>query len=70
LGVVQLKSTGLASWIALWETVGMPKDRKKTFSDRQSQASRAKKQPKKKATKREDFSQAAPRIVREATEDQ
>jgi hypothetical protein len=48
----------------------MPKDRKKTFSDRQSQASRAKKQPKKKAMKREDSSQAAPRIVREATENQ
>jgi hypothetical protein len=48
----------------------MPKDRKKTFSDRQSQASRAKKQAaKKKATKREDFSQAAARIVREATKD-
>jgi hypothetical protein len=68
----------------------MPKDRKKTFSDRQSQASRAKKQAEKKIVipveivpvkkipahvlakkqtiKREDFSQAAARIVREATE--
>jgi hypothetical protein len=45
----------------------MPKDRKKTYSDRQSQASRDKKQPKKKAP-REDFSQTAARIVKEATE--
>jgi len=69
----------------------MPKDRKKTYSDRQSQASRAKKQAakkivipveivplkkipahvlaKKQTIKREDFSQAAARIVREATEE-
>jgi hypothetical protein len=47
----------------------MPKDRKKTYSDRQSQASQAKKQqPKKKVAPKEDFSQAAVRIVREATE--
>jgi hypothetical protein len=41
----------------------MPKDRKKTYSDRQSQAAREKKrQPKKQATPRkEDFSQAAAR---------
>jgi hypothetical protein len=45
----------------------MPKDRKKTYSDRQSQASRDKKQPKKKAP-HEDVRQAAARIVREATE--
>jgi hypothetical protein len=45
----------------------MPKDRKKTYSDRQSEAARAKKQLEKKKAPREDFSQAA-RIVREATE--
>jgi len=63
-----LKSTGVAIGADLWETVGMPKDRKKTYSDHQSEASRAKKQPKKKKASREDFSQAAARIVREATE--
>jgi len=63
-----LKSTGVAIGSGLWETVGMPKDRKKTYSDRQSQVSRAKKQPKRKAP-REDLSQAAARIVREATEE-
>ena len=45
----------------------MPKDRKTTYSDRQSEASRAKKEAKKKAA-REDSSQAAARNVREATE--
>ncbi len=54
----------------LWETVAMPKDRKMTYSDRQSQASRAKKQQsKKKAVPKEDFSQAAARVVRETTKD-
>jgi len=53
----------------LWETVGMPKDRKKTYSDHQSEASRAKKQPKKQKAPREDSSQTAARIVREATKD-
>ena len=54
----------------LWETVRMPKDRKKTYSDHQSEASRAKKQPtKKKQASREDSSQAAARIVKEATEE-
>jgi len=50
----------------------MPKDRKKTYSDRQSQASHTKRQAKqqKKKTTREDFSQAAARIVKEATEGQ
>jgi hypothetical protein len=57
----------VAREVSLWETVGMPKDRKKTYSDRQSQASRDKKQPKKKAP-HEDVRQAAARIVREATE--
>ncbi len=58
----------------------MPKDRKETYSDRQSQASRAKKQAKnasipahvrakKQIIKHEDFSQAAVRIVEEATKD-
>jgi hypothetical protein len=48
----------------------MPKDRKKTYSDRQSQASHTKKQAKqqKKKVTREDFSQAATRTVREATD--
>ena len=46
----------------------MPKNRKLTYSDRQSQASRDKKQqPKKQNQKRsrEDVNQAAARIVRE-----
>jgi hypothetical protein len=47
----------------------MPKDRKKTYSDHQSEASRAKKQAKKKNVPREDFSHAAARTVREATKD-
>ncbi len=65
-----MKSTGVAIESGLWETGVMPKDRKKTYSDRQSEASRAKKQAKtpKKKIAREDFSQAAARIVREATE--
>jgi hypothetical protein len=62
-----LKSSGLAIGSRLWETVRMPKDRKETYSDRQSQTARAKKQPKKKAP-REDFSQAAARMVRKAPE--
>jgi hypothetical protein len=45
----------------------MPKDRKKTYSDHQSEASRVKKQPKKKTAPREDVSQAAAGIAREAT---
>lgn len=45
----------------------MPKDRKTTYSDRQSQASRAKKEAKQKAA-REDSSQGAARTVKEATE--
>jgi hypothetical protein len=47
----------------------MPKDRKKTYSDRQSQAARDKKQSPKKKEPREDLSQAAARTVRQATED-
>ena len=46
----------------LWETVGMPKDRNKTYSDRQSEASRAKKQPKKQKASREDSSKAPARF--------
>ncbi len=42
----------------------LPKDRKKTYSDRQSQAARDKKRQHKKKTHHEDFSQAAARIVR------
>jgi hypothetical protein len=56
----------VAPRVSLWETVGMPKDRKKTYSDRQSQASRDKKQAKKKAP-HEGVSQAPARIVREAS---
>ena len=64
-----MKSTGLAIGSGLCETVGMPKDRKKTYSDHQSEASRAKKQQtQKKKAPREDSSQAAARIVRESTE--
>jgi hypothetical protein len=63
-----LKSIGVAIGLGLWETVLMPKDRKKTYSDHQSEASRAKKQPKKKKAPREELGQAAARIVREATE--
>lgn len=47
----------------------MPKNRKQTYSDHQSQAARKKKQAAKKKAIREDFSQAAARIVREATKD-
>jgi len=47
----------------------MPKDRKKTYSDHQSEASRAKKQPKKKKAPHEDFSKAASRIVKDAAEE-
>jgi len=54
----------------VWDTVDMPKDRKKTYSDHQSEASRAKKQPKKKEkAPGEDLSQAGARIVREGTEE-
>jgi hypothetical protein len=46
----------------------MPKDRKKTYSDHQAEASRAKKQPKKKdKTPGEDLSQGGARMVREST---
>jgi hypothetical protein len=62
-----LKSPGIAIGDGLWETVGMPKDRKKTYSDHQSDASRAKKQPKKKEAPREDVNQAASGTVRELT---
>ncbi|MGC2450820.1 MAG: hypothetical protein WA477_24460 [Candidatus Sulfotelmatobacter sp.] len=52
----------------MWDTVGMPKDRKKTYSDHQAEASRAKKQPAKtKKTPGEDLSQAAARVVKDAT---
>ena len=47
----------------------MPKDRKKTYSDYQSEASRAKKRPKqKKKEPREDSSPDAARTMKEATE--
>lgn len=54
--------------LGLWETVGMPRDRKITYSDRQSQAAHAKKKQPKKKTIREDANQVAARIVREATQ--
>jgi hypothetical protein len=50
----------------LWETVGMPKDRKKTYSDHQSEASRAKKQPNQKKSARVETGQAPAPIVKEA----
>jgi hypothetical protein len=45
----------------------MPKDRKKTYSDHQSEASRAKKQSKKKESPRENISPAAAPAVKAAT---
>jgi hypothetical protein len=39
-----VKSAGLARFTALWNDGGMPKDRKLTYSDRQAQAARDKKQ--------------------------
>ena len=45
----------------------MPKDRKKTYSDHQSQAARLKKEQSKKQAVRQDFSQSAKRTVPEAT---
>ncbi len=51
----------------LCETVRMPKDRKKTFSDHQAEASRAKKQPKKKESAREDLRQAPAPMVKATT---
>lgn len=51
----------------LWQDGVMPKNRKQTYSDHQSQAARKRKQAAKKKVPREDFSQAAARIVREAT---
>ena len=41
----------------MWQDVPMPKDRKETYSDRQSQAARAKKQQPKKKAQGEDASQ-------------
>ncbi len=47
----------------------MPKDRKTTFSDRQAQASRDKKQQqKKKAAPKENLPKAADRTARKVTE--
>lgn len=66
--MVQFEKTGHGNLSEPVGNLGMPKDRKKTYSDRQSEASRAKKQQKKKKAPREDFSQAAARIVKEATE--
>jgi len=70
-----LKSTGLVSRVGPWETVGMAK--KRTKADKaQRQADQLEKstnnrpeQTLKKPKTREDFSQAAARIVRKATED-
>jgi len=53
----------------LWQDTVMPKDRKKTYSDRQSQAARAKKQQQsKKKAAREDALQIAHRTMPQATE--
>ena len=69
---MSLKATGVAPEFGLWDTVGMAK--KRTQADKaQRQADelesklerRPAQVPKKKAT-REDFGQAAARIVREA----
>lgn len=68
------KSTGLASESGLWETV--PMANKRTKADKaQRQANQLEKradthpeQTPKKPKAREDFSQAAARIVKEATE--
>lgn len=45
----------------------MPIDRKKTYSDRQSEASRAKKQPQQKNVARDTTSQAPGKTVKDAT---
>jgi len=44
----------------------MPKDRKKTYSDHQSEASRAKKQPNQKKNAREEAGQTPAQVVKEA----
>jgi hypothetical protein len=57
--------TGLAIDHGLWETVAMPRDRKETYSDRQSQAARAKKeQAVKKVVPKEDAAQPGAPIVK------
>ena len=66
-----MKSTGVAIGSGLWETVSMSE--KRTKADKaQRQADRIEKKArhpaaKKKKVPREDFGQAAARIVREAT---
>jgi len=45
----------------------MPKNRKKTYSDHQSEASREKKQPPKKKSAQPDANQVGARIVEEST---
>jgi len=68
-----LKSTGVAPKTGLWETVGMAK--KRTKADKAlRQADQVEKradirpeQTPKKPKAREDFSQSAARVVREAT---
>ena len=66
--MVPLEFPRLAIGSGLCETVVMPKDRNKTYSDRQSEASRAKKLPKKVKPSREDSGAAAPRTAKKATE--
>jgi hypothetical protein len=67
-----LESTGVAKGSGLWETVGMAT--KRTKADKaQRQADQLEKKARHPASKRkkrprEDFSQAAARIVRKATE--
>jgi hypothetical protein len=60
------KSVQVAIRSAMWETVHMPKDRKKTYSDHQSEASRAKNQPNQKKSAREETGQAPAQIVKQA----
>jgi len=60
-----LKSTGLANLARLWDDCGMGSKDKGKKEPKKPAKKIAKPSP---AKKREDFSQAAARIVREATE--
>jgi hypothetical protein len=66
-------STGMVIRLSLWETVCMSEKRTKADKSqrRADQLEKKARHPaaKKKKTSREDFGQAAARIVREATED-
>jgi len=68
-----LKSTGLARISGLWETVGMAKKRTKSDNaqrqadELEQKLDRRPEQVQRKRTGRENSSQAAVRVVREAT---